>query len=244
MSITIILLLCQSELFVPQDMLRFADHLYSQEDYAAALHEYRRYIFLADSVGQDIHERIIECLTRLGRYGEAITETENLSDINKRNYTKGLVYFAASDLDSSRIYLNLVDVPYESDARRIMGLGYAYEFRFNEAATYIQLPKNKPAYKKPTIGALLSLFPGGGHFYTGRFGDGLYSLLIVSTAALLSYYYYDHGENLKFGFSLGAAILLYAGNIYGGINAVRNYNYYESEKYLEQIMESTQPRIE
>jgi len=241
MSITILLLICQSELFEPQNMLKFADHLYSQEDYAAALHEYRRYIFLADSVGQDIHERIIECLTRLGRYREAITESKNLSDVNKRNYTKGLVYFTAGRLDSSRIYLTLVDIPYQSDARRIIGLGYAYEFRFDEAAGYIELPQFKPTYKEPVIGALLSLFPGGGHFYTGRFGDGLYSFLIVSTAALLSYYYYDHDEDIKFGFTLGAAILLYAGNIYGGVNAVRNYNYYENEKYLEQVLQISNP---
>jgi len=244
MSIIILLLIFQGELFEPQHMLRFADHLYSQEDYEAALHEYRRYTFLADSVGQDIHERIIECLMRLGRYREAIVQSENLGDVNKRNYTKGLVYFTAEELDSSRKYLNLVDVPYESDARRLIGLGYAYEFRFDQAATYMPLPENKPAYKKPAIGALLSLFPGGGHFYTGRFGDGLYSFLIVGTAALLSYYYYDHEEDIKFGFSLGAAILLYAGNIYGGINAVRNYNYYENEKYLERVVESMQARIE
>ena len=241
MIITILFLVYQSELFEPQNMLSFADYLYSQEDYAAALHEYRRYIFLTDSVGQDVHERIIECLTRLGRYQEAITASQNLNDINKRNYTKGLIYFTAGELDSSRLYLNLVEIPYQSDALRIIGLGYAYEFRFDYAASYIELPQNKPKYKKPAIGALLSLFPGGGHFYTGRFGDGLYSFLIVSTAALLSYYYYDRGEDIKFGFSLGASILFYAGNVYGGINAVRNYNYYENEKYLEQILQVSSP---
>ena len=43
-------------------------------------------------------------------------------------------------------------------------------------------------------------------------------------------------EDIKFGISLGAAILFYAGNIYGGVNAVRNHNYYENEKYLEKII--------
>ena len=36
----------------------------------------------------------------------------------------------------------------------------------------------------------------------------------------------------------------YAGNIYGGINAVRNYNYYESEKYLEKIITNVTNKIE
>jgi hypothetical protein len=87
------------------------------------------------------------------------------------------------------------------------------------------------------LGGLLSLFPGGGHFYAGRFGDGLYSFIVVGTAALLTYYYHNQDEDIKFGIALGVTILLYGGNIYGGVNAVRNYNYYENEKYLQQIIQ-------
>jgi len=232
-----ILILCQAEMFEPQNMLTFAEHLYAQEDYAAALHEYRRYLFLGDSVDPAVYERIVECLTRLSRYREAVAESQNIADVNRRNYTTGLVYFTAGEMDSARAYLNRVAVPYAEEAKRLVGLGYAYEFNFHEAASYIKLPEHKPYYKKPVFGALLSLFPGGGHFYAGRYGDGLYSLLVVGAAGLLSYYYYDREEDIKFGFSLGAAIMLYAGNIYGGINAVRNFNYYENEKYLQEIIE-------
>jgi hypothetical protein len=238
MSITILFLVCQTEMCEPQNTLKFAEHLYAQGDYAEALHEYRRYLFLDDSVEEGIHDRIIDCLTRLERYHEATNETEHITDINKRNYTKGLIYFAAGVPDSSRTYLSRVDVPYANDARRMIGLGYAYEFKFNEAALYIDLPKKNPSHKEPVLGALLALFPGGGHFYAGRYGDGVYSLLIVSTAALLSYYYHNRDEDVKFGFTLGAAILFYAGNIYGGINAVRNYNYNANNEYLQQILKT------
>ncbi len=237
MIIPAILLFCQAEMFEPQNMLKFAEHLYDQEDYAAALHEYRRYLFLSDSAVQDVYERVVECLTRLARYREAVAESQHILDINKRNYTIGLVHFTAGLMDSARTYLQKVAVPYKEEAAKLIGLGYAYEFDFGVAANYIELPEQRPSYKQPLIGAMLSLFPGGGHFYTGRYGDGLYSLLVVSAAGLLSYYYYDRDEDIKFGFSLGAAILLYAGNIYGGINSVRNYNYYENEKYLKEILE-------
>jgi hypothetical protein len=243
MGISILFMICQSALFEPENMLMFAEHLYVQEDYAAALHEYRRYIFIYDTVDEYIYERIVECLTRLGRYHEAMHESENLCDTNKRNFTKGLIFFTAGEMDSSRNYLHRVDIPYEADARKTIGVGYAYEFNFHEAASYIRLPENKPSYKNIAVGAFLSIFPGGGHFYAGRYGDGLYSFLIVGTAALLSYYYYDRDEDIKFSFALGATILFYGGNIYGGINAVRNYNYHENEKYLEQILRSQQPGI-
>jgi len=238
MDIAILLLLAQNELFEPQGVLKFADHLYTQQDYAAALNEYRRYLFLGDSAEEATYDRIIECLIQLERYNEAVIESANIKDTNKRYYTIGLVYFAAGALDSSRKYLNIVDIPYKNDARRVIGLGYSYEFEFNKASEYIILPQSKPSYKEPALGALFSLLPGGGHFYAGRFGDGLYSFIVVSTAVLLTYYYHDRDEDIKFGFTLGAAILLYGGNIYGGINAVRNYNYYENEKYLQQIMQN------
>lgn len=236
MVILVFIIIGQGELFEPHNIQEFADYLYTREDYAAALAEYRRYQFLSDSVEEYVHERIIDCLTRLERYEEAIAAADNLIDINKRNLTIGLVYFTSGAMDSSRVYLERVDIPYDADARRLIGLGYAYEFKFDNAATYIQLPESPPSYKQPALGALFSIVPGGGHFYTGRIGDGIYSFLVVGTAALLSYYYHDRDEKVKFGLSLSAAILFYAGNIYGGINSVRNYNYHENEKYLQRII--------
>lgn len=235
-------MLAQAELFDPSKVGAFADHLYTQEDYSAALNEYRRYIFLVDSVDPGVLDRIIDCLVRLERYGEAISETERIADTNKRNYARGLVHFMEGAMDSSRAYLEAVDVPYRADARRIIGLTYAYEYRFADASCYIAIPEHAPVHKQPALGGLCAIFPGGGHMYAGRWGDGLYSLLIIGTGALLSYYYHEREENVKFGFTLGATLLFYAGNIYGGINAVRNYNRSSSEEYLRQILEMNQPR--
>jgi len=231
-------------MFEPENILKFADYLYCQKDYNAAVNEYRRYLFLTDSVPEDIPEKIIDCLVKLKRFAEAINESARLKDITKRDYTKGFVYFLAERYDSSRNYLSRVGIPYKESVKRLIGLGYSYEFRFAEAGKYIDLPRPPPSYKKPALGGLFSIFPGGGHFYCGRIGDGLFSFLVVSASAFLSYYYYDRDEDIKFGISLGAAILFYAGNIYGGINAVRNYNYYENEKYLREIEANIANEIE
>ncbi|MBE0433964.1 hypothetical protein IBX73_10940 [candidate division WOR-3 bacterium] len=244
MSALIVVLVAQAEMFDPGKVRAFADHLYGQEDYGAALNEYRRYTFLADSAEAQAHDRIIDCLTHLERYGEAITEAEKINDANRRHYIKGMIYFLAGAMDSSRAYLEGVDVPYRNrtDARRMIGLGYAYEYRFSDAAGYIAMPQYAPSRKKPVLGALFSVFPGGGHAYAGRWGDGIYSLFVIGTGTLLSYYYHEREETVKFGFTLGTTLLLYAGNIYGGINAVRNYNRSANEDYLEQIMQMNRPR--
>ncbi len=224
--------------FSPRNVLQFADHLYAQADYAAALQEYRRYLFLSESREEDISERIIDCLIQLERFGEALEESVKLKNDTRRDFAKGWIYFLIGKYDSSRIYLSRVGIPYKSNAHKLIGLGYAYEFRFQRAGQYIPLPDNRPHYKKPALGALCALFPGGGHLYCRRPGDAIFSFLVISTSALLSYYYYDRDEDIKFGFALGATLLFYTGNIYGGINAVRNYNYYQNDNYLQTILKS------
>ena len=225
-------------MFLPENIHAFADHLYTQNDYANALNEYQRFTVIADTVPGIVHERIIDCLVNLGKYEDALQYTDKLTDSEKKTFTKGWIFFHAAQFDSSRIYLSMVGIPYKQDAQNIIGFGYACQFHFSEADDYLILPRPLPHYKKPSVAALYSLIPGGGHLYTGRPGDAIFSFLMVSTAALLSYYYHNEDEDLKFGICLCSAMVLYASNIYAGINAARNYNYYQNEQYLLKIIEA------
>jgi hypothetical protein len=238
---TLLLLLISAQpinTFSIDNILSFADHLYMQEDYGAALNEYRRYQFLTDSIRRDVPEKIIDCLINLRRYDDALIECDNIEDELLREYIRGRVFFAAQQYDSSRIHLLDIREPYSADAKSIIGLSYAYEFRFSEADKYLRLPPDRPKYKKPALGAICALVPGGGHWYCGRFGDGMFSFFLIGTSALLSYYYHHEQEDIKYGICLGATGLFYIGNIYGGINAVHNYNYYQNERYLQKILEN------
>ena len=237
MTLLLILLYTQTiNTFSAENVLAFANHLYIQEDYAAALNEYQRYQFLTDSMRSDIPARIVDCLINLQRYDEALVKCNDIKDEVQREFTKGTVFFVAQQYDSSRTHLMDIGKLYGKEANKIIGLSYAFEFRFQKAEEYLSLPPDKPTYKKPGLGALCALFPGGGHWYCGRIGDGIFSFFLVSTSALLSYYYHQENENIKSNICLGATILFYTANIYGGINAVRNYNYYQNEKYLQRIL--------
>jgi len=241
MTLLLLLLFTQTiNTFSEKNILIFADHLYIQKDYAAALNEYQRYQFLTDSIRNDVPDRIVDCLINMEMYDEALAKCHDIDDGVKRRFTKGIVYFSAERYDLSRTHLIDIGESYNKEANKIIGLSYAFEFRFQEAEEYLKLPMNKPTYKKPALGALYALLPGGGHWYCGRTGDGVFSLLLVSTTALLSYHYHQSDEDIKFNICLGTTMLFYGANIYGGINAVRNYNYYQNEKYLEEILESTE----
>jgi len=223
----------QSELLNPEKILKFADYLYLEGDFNSALNEYRRYLFLCDSNKQVVSEKIVDCMARLKRYDEAISILNYFDDTTKALYTKSWLYLLKGDYPSVRELLK--DKTNEQKARHYIGLSYVAELNFSKANEFIELPKPLPAHKSPVLGGLFSLFPGGGHFYCGRTGDGIYSILVIGTGAAISYYYHLKNENTKFYISLGISFIFYAGNIYGGINSVRNYNYYKDSQYRDLI---------
>jgi putative component of membrane protein insertase Oxa1/YidC/SpoIIIJ protein YidD/TM2 domain-containing membrane protein YozV len=225
-------------LYQPRNILKFADYLYEHAEFAAALNEYRRYEFLSVSIDDSVRLRIINCLTELERYNEAMICADDITDSSDRVFVKGSVMYAAAQYDSSRQYLHHAEEPHEQDARLLIGLGYAREFRFQEAGKYVNLPPGMPSEKKLALGAVCALFPGGGHLYAGRTGDGVFSFLIIGTGALLSYYYYHQDEDIKFSLAFATTAVFYAANIYGGINAVRDYNQYQNTRHLERIIET------
>ncbi len=229
----IFFILFQSELFNPEQILKFGDCLFIEGDYNAALNEYRRYLYLCDSNKQVVNEKIIDCLAHLGRYDEAISALKYFDDSTKLIYTKSWLYLLKKDYPAVRDLLK--DKVNEQKARHYIGLSYAGEFNFAKAGEFINLPNPLPRHKSPFLGGLFSLFPGGGNFYCKRVGDGIYSMLIIGTGAGIAYYYHSQNENTKFYLALGISLLFYAGNIYGGINAVRNYNYYEDVRYRDLI---------
>lgn len=233
----ILFIFIESELFTPQKILQFAEHLYQEKDFSGALNEYRRYIFLTDTNRDEITKRIIYCLVKLQRYDEAIKQARRFKEDARQRFELGWLYFLKGDYAVSRRYLEALEIPYKREAQQLIGFSYAMDYKFLRAQEYIKLPPYQPKKKSILIGSFLGLLPGGGHFYCGRFGDGIYSFLTVGLCGLLSYYYHNSNEDMKFGIAVGAGILFYAGSIYGAVNAVRNYNHYENEKYLKAVLE-------
>lgn len=78
--------------------------------------------------------------------------------------------------------------------------------------------------KKPAIGGLLSIVPGVGHVYAGRFWDGVRSFFINAGVASLSIFCFTMGIPV-IGVLFGIIeAFLYASSIYGGVNAVLQEN--------------------
>ena len=85
-------------------------------------------------------------------------------------------------------------------------------------------PKNyHPSGKSPTIAAALSIIPGLGKLYSGRFYDGLYSLFNLAIAWETSSIAMKNQRKILGPFFLGSFSILYAAEIYGSWRATKYY---------------------
>jgi tetratricopeptide (TPR) repeat protein len=96
--------------------------------------------------------------------------------------------------------------------------------------------KGKDIPKKSlALGGILSIIPGLGKIYAGRISDGLVSFFLISGLGYLTYdTYIKKAYTSTIIWSLWF-ISFYAGNIYGGIDAVRNYNAQKEENFIEEL---------
>jgi len=98
-------------------------------------------------------------------------------------------------------------------------------------------------YHSPTFTGLLSAaIPGLGQAYSGRFSDGLQSLMVVGLTATGSAHYIDQERyNIAIPISL-LGLFFYVGNIYGGVQAAKSFNRQQEDNFLDglrtQIYES------
>jgi tetratricopeptide (TPR) repeat protein len=93
-------------------------------------------------------------------------------------------------------------------------------------------------HKSPFLaGALSTVIPGAGKFYSGKPIDGIFSFLTIAITGWQAYdgFRHDGSRSLK-GWIYGSmGIFLYLGNIYGSIVSVHISNQQSEQKYFETI---------
>lgn len=90
--------------------------------------------------------------------------------------------------------------------------------------------------KSPLTAALLSaVLPGAGKFYTGRPGDGITAFIMTGLMAFLAVDNYRYGHQFRAGIFSAAALVFYAGNIYGSAASAQIYNEEEQQSVKDQL---------
>jgi TM2 domain-containing membrane protein YozV len=131
--------------YSPENVLKFADFLYEQEDYLRAAGEYQRYLFYQPREREIIRYRIALCYRFGGKTEQAIRSFETfLQDSpNSRltsnvHYQIGVSYFLLEQYGKSAKYLDatssrITDGRYHAEARQLIGLSYLMQNQWGEA---------------------------------------------------------------------------------------------------------------
>jgi hypothetical protein len=224
----------------------FADYCFTKGDFRTAELEYQRLAFYhADSQAVCFWlYRIGICKQHLGdktsaiKYFGLVPRNSLLIDsarlqaadcalqINKPSLALDLCDSASSpQIQLTRAYADILLKQYAQarTALLIMDSSSAYAQR-GRALSQISDSLEHFRGKHYLPAALLSVIPGAGHLYTGRYGDALVSAAVVASfGAVAAYYAYFNApvRAAAFGTITG---LFYAGSIYGAVISVKIYN--------------------
>jgi hypothetical protein len=238
-----IILFILSQTANQDSLFGFADHLFREHQYQFAILEYRRLVFAGHPAESDYARgQIVQSLIHLQDYQDAVDEARKLARPDARNFDLGRVFYYAGASDSCRFHLSQVaDTGAYPETRAYFGLSYARDFDFVPAARFLTLPARSRPQRRPVVAGLLSLVPGLGQVYAGRWGDGAYAFSILATGGAATYYYGHKEESLKFSLALVTTSVFYAANIYSAIVAAKNYNLYQNLSYFKEIEEDHLP---
>ncbi len=131
--------------YSPENVLKFADFLYEQEDYLRAAGEYQRYLFYKPREREIIRYRIALCYRFGGKTEQAIRifeaflkESPNSKLASSTYYQIGVSYFLMEQYENSAKYLDttlsrITDGLYHAEARQLIGLSYLMQNQWHEA---------------------------------------------------------------------------------------------------------------
>lgn len=180
---------------------------------------------------------ISECYRKGGAFDAAIINLHNLIGIagdvdiiDETYYRLGWIYVEMAEWEKARIAF--AGISAQSRAK------YRLEHLSAELNQESRIPK-----KDPTLAGVLSVLPGAGQLYIGRYQDALIAFLLNAGLMLAAYEAFD-----KDLYALGAVITFvevgfYGGNIYGAAAGAHKYNRKAHREFIENLKRNTQLKL-
>jgi len=189
----------QEEYYKPENILRFAEHLYQEGDYLRAASEFLRYLYYSDSIpthGDSIYYKIGLCY-RLGEdyqksihYFQKVIDNYSRSDyFDDSHFQIAYSHFLFGKYNKSLSFADKSFSLIKSDAGRLKlqqltGLNYIYQKKWRKALDYLSSSDDK--VKRDTLSASLLHFAKQGEQLPrkSKFLAGLLSAIIPGTGKM------------------------------------------------------------
>ena len=220
---------------VPDAQFHIGLSLLNDHRYKQAIDAFQTVIdsFEASHLAVQSHFKISEAYLVKKDFGAAILALQNLltatSDNNiadKAHYRLGWIYIEMGAWDRAR----------EQFSRIIEPNRIKYDL---EQLSYELEQAKQIKRKSPRLAGVLSIIPGGGFAYTGRYQDALMAFVVNGALIWAAYEAFDNDLP-----ALGTCVTIvgfgfYVGNIYGGVNSAHKYNYKQNQNFIDQLKNNT-----
>ena len=228
-------------IFSISNRLAFGNHLFCEKDYLRAISEYDA--VLSSTWSDTIQFKIASAYFRMKQFDEAYKQFEKVgigSSIHEQSeFEKYRILFALEKynelqrfvenikknnigllkLNNSTMLLRDVQLPKEE-----LFISPFEELQKTKVIDFYRW-KNNPPYKNSTTAALLSaIIPGLGKVYADEIGDGITSFIFTGLFSYLAINKFQNNHTTSGILYASIATFFYAGNIYGSVSAVQNFN--------------------
>lgn len=180
---------------------------------------------------------ISECHMQMSNPQEAVTNLLNLIHLTQNreiwdeaHYRIGWIHMEMAMWEKANVFFDRIS---RENRER-----YHLERLSEELSRSADIPR-----KTPRVAGALSVIPGAGFLYSGRYRDGITAFLFNGALILGAYTAFDNDNP-----ALGSVIALveagfYAGNIYGAVNSAHKYNREQNRNFIRQLKENTQVNL-
>ena len=244
------------DLFDYDNSKKYADYLFEAGRYEESATEYDRVVYL-NANDTSAWQNLLVSMQYLELYQESIQRLHAIEDISTSSIEFGKIHTYALFSSSRFEEISSVIPSYSFKSTDVVFLNSAsFALAGNWENAQMETGKIKDApylvqqmhdisveaqernRKSPFLaGALSTVVPGMGKIYTGRWKDGLFSLLLITTTGYQAYRIIsekgiDRPGAWIFG---GLALGFYTGNIYGSVKSAKVYNEFEEKKYEDRV---------
>lgn len=243
--------LSSQDLYNYENSLKFGQHLYNTNQFEFAATEFERCIFLKPEDKIPIF-LLFKTYCKLGEFEKAMT-IPNFQKFSETDESFGYENFKlliqtnryddADQLLSGKEYfrknINLKLVIYLLQTEWRTASSFRDENKAEIDKTLSEIVDKSLLLKKKSplmAGVLSAIVPGSGKVYAGRWGDGLVSFLMTSTAGFVAIRGINKDKNNFYPWAMGAlSLVYYSGNVFGSAKLAKKINKNKEDELVNQV---------
>ncbi len=169
-----------------------------------------------------IYEKLNDTRSAADSLHSLLSVTKDINRRDKIYYQLGWLFLETGDANQARRFFGNITKPNQQI--------FEIELLNDQLDEFKNIPQ-----KEPLVAGLLSIVPGGGYLYCGRYQDALVAFVINSALIYGAYESFDKNLYALGGIVSAVELGFYAGSMYGGVSSAHKYNKAKQTEYIHSM---------